>query len=78
MLETEIKAHEPLIAGVSTTAHQLLDAGHYASGQIRDQEANLSSRWSQLKEAAVERKKKLNAALDVQKVWLTLSYILSD
>ncbi|XP_030854700.1 spectrin beta chain, non-erythrocytic 5 [Strongylocentrotus purpuratus] len=67
MLESEITAHEQLIGAVSNTAHQLLDMGHYGNSEIKDQEMNLNSRWSQLKEAASERKRKLSSALDIQK-----------
>ncbi|XP_071480964.1 spectrin beta chain-like [Diadema antillarum] len=73
LLETEVTAHEPLIAATSNVAHQLLDAGHYAGQDIREQEAKLNTRWSQLKAAAAKRKEKLLAALEIQKFFSELA-----
>ncbi|XP_063958759.1 spectrin beta chain, non-erythrocytic 5-like isoform X1 [Lytechinus pictus] len=72
ILESEITAHEQLISAVSNTAHQLVDTNHYGSNEIKDQETVLNSRWSQLKEAATGRKRKLSSALDIQKFFSDL------
>ena len=57
---------EDKIAGLQSHANQLIQKQHYAAVQIADRRASVLSRWSKLKDALVDLKKKLGESKSVQ------------
>jgi spectrin alpha len=65
-VDLSIQAQEEKIAGLQAYSNQLIQQQHYAAVQIADRRASVLSRWSKLKDALVELKKKLGESKSVQ------------
>nr|WAW84869.1 spectrin alpha chain [Halisarca dujardinii] len=65
-VDLSIQAQEEKIAGLQAHGNQLIQQQHYAAVQIADRRAALLQRWSKLKDALVDLKKKLGQSKSVQ------------
>lgn len=65
-MEAEIAGHQTVIDKVLMEGNRLLASKHFASDEIRQSSESLSSEWTVLKNAAANRRSKLDLALKGQ------------
>ncbi|XP_032408312.1 spectrin beta chain, non-erythrocytic 1-like isoform X1 [Xiphophorus hellerii] len=65
-LEPEMNSQASRVAVVNQVARQLVHSGHPGETQIRAQQDQLNTRWSQFRDLVDQKKENLNSALGVQ------------
>ena len=69
-LESEIAAHEPLIAKVEHTAQEMVAKQHYAASHVQSRLDELDGELQQLKDMTEQRRRELNDSYNAQLVSL--------
>ena len=67
-LEREVEGHEKQIHKTLSNGEELREQNHFRKKEIEDKCLELSSKWNQLKQSVLERKKLLEISLRIQQL----------
>lgn len=76
-LEGEVTGHQPVIDQSLVTGQKLLDENHPRKEEIEKRRQELRTSWEQLKDAVVQRRKKLDLSLKAQQFFFEASEVES-
>ncbi|KAH7971901.1 hypothetical protein HPB52_003666 [Rhipicephalus sanguineus] len=62
--QSDIQAHEPLVASVGSKGRQMIRSGHFAASEVEKRLTELQLAWGRLKDAASVRRLRLLDALE--------------
>ncbi|XP_072344928.1 spectrin alpha chain, non-erythrocytic 1 isoform X1 [Scyliorhinus torazame] len=65
-LQAEISGHEPRIKAVAQKGHAMVEAGHFASEDVKGKLNDLNQKWDSLKAKAAQRRQDLEDSLQAQ------------
>lgn len=77
-LENEIRSHKALSQVVTGTGHKLVQAGHFAAEEVATRVQQLEVALNRLETEAVQRRRMLQQALEVQQTLVEVRGMLWD